>query len=92
MFKFISLENGKRILRDLLASRVSYDNSSSGLISDNVQGAIDELSGVTPQSNLEIDGGFAAVIFLPSQCLEGGSASSVYSASQMLNGGDANGN
>lgn len=51
------------------ATAISYDNSISGLLGDNVQDAIDEVS-----ANRHIDGGFANSVYLSYQLIDGGTA------------------
>lgn len=43
MFKYITLENGKRILRKLIAGDIWFDNSNNGFLADDVQAAIEEI-------------------------------------------------
>ena len=72
---FVFLRNGKRFATALVASLISYDNSSSGLNSTDVQAAIDEIAtgtGVSVDQNL--DGGFANSVYTPEQCFDGGGA------------------
>ena len=54
----------------LVASAVSYDNSTSGLTATNVQDAIDELS----EDDDCLDGGLANSTYTPDQCFDGGGA------------------
>ena len=76
MLKFLNIESGMRKLREILASYISYDNSNSGLVSNNVQDAVDEIAlnsgAIIPDSNL--DGGFANSVYLSSQHFDAGDA------------------
>lgn len=67
---FQTLVNGKNKLVEILASFVSYDNSTSGLAATDVQGAIDEIA----DSDDCLDGGLANSVFRIEDCYDGGDA------------------
>ena len=71
--KFLTLESGLQKLVQIIASHISYSNTTSGLAADNVQDAIDELAS-TDSTSLRIDGGFANSVFTAEQCIDGGGA------------------
>lgn len=70
--RFITLENGLKKLREILASFISYDNSTSGLTATDVQAAIDEIA--ADSSDLCIGGVGAEYIHTDPNCVGGGDA------------------
>lgn len=77
MLKFVNIESGIKKLREILASFIIYDNTSSGLSSQDVQSAIDEIAlngGSGNPTNTHTDGGFANSTYLVDQNINGGNA------------------
>ena len=72
MSKWLTLENGKKKLREILASLISYDNSGSGLTSTNMQDAIDEIAN---NDDFNLDGGAVDSVYTPDLYIDGGNAS-----------------
>ena len=72
--RFITIINGCKELVQILASYVSYDNSTSGLSATDVQSAIDELASNGGSVDQCLDGGFANSVYTPEQCFDAGGA------------------
>jgi len=72
--KFLTLESGLKKLVQIIASHISYSNTTSGLSADNLQEAIDELASTSTSTSLCVDGGFANSVFTTEQCIDGGGA------------------
>ena len=70
--KFITLENGLKKLKQIIAAHISYDNTSSGLTASNLQDAVDEVVSNSP--DLFIGGVSASYVFTAPQCVGGSNA------------------
>ena len=68
--KFAALVNGCLNIATIIASYISYDNSSGDLAATNVQDALDELAA----EDDALDGGLANSVYRPEDCFDGGGA------------------